>query len=616
MLATLHDKAFDDENWVYEIKWDGYRAITELNGKEVRFYSRNGISFANEYTTLYDELRKLKIKAVLDGEVVALDEQQKASFQNLQRYQQDENIQLVYYVFDILSLKGKSVENKPLLERKGILQQLLPSDNPFIRYCDHIEGKGKAFFEALKTEGLEGMIAKRADSVYREGTRSSDWLKVKHMQTEEAIIAGYTAPRSSRKYFGALVLGTYKDGRLEYIGHTGTGFTEKTLKEVYQQLQPLVTDTNPFGKKVRLNAPVTWVKPELVCNLKFTEVTKEGNRRHPVFTGLRKDKAPEEVSDGNDSAPDTDKTKTQVTRANMTGKTIAGNKATLSNLDKIYWPGEGYTKGDLLDYYDKVYPFIIKHLKGRPQSLKRNPNGINGPSFFHKDAGEHVPDWMSTFPVWSDSTDKTIDYLVCNNKSSLLYIANLGCIEINPWNSTVDSPDRPDYLVLDIDPSDNNTFDQVIECALVIKEVLDEAGVSSYCKTSGATGLHVYVPLGAKYTYEQARQFSELVATLAQERLPAFTTLERSLSKRGKNRIYIDYLQNKQGATLSCAYSVRPKPGATVSAPLDWKEVKAGLSPQQFHMKNMLQRLERKGDLFLPVLKKGVDLLKALKKWS
>ncbi|MFT3824876.1 MAG: non-homologous end-joining DNA ligase [Chitinophagaceae bacterium] len=285
-----------------------------------------------------------------------------------------------------------------------------------------------------------------------------------------------------------------------------------------------------------------------------------------------------------------------------------------TNTDKIYWPDEKFTKGNVLDYYNSVYKYIIKHLKGRPQSLFRTPNGIKGGGFFHKDAGEHVPEWVDTSPVYSESAGKTVDYIVCNNKKALQYIVNLGCIEINPWSSKTTSPDNPDYVILDLDPSAKNTFDEVINCAQVIKSILDQAGVEGYCKTSGATGIHIYIPLAGKYTYEQSRVFAELIANLTHEQIPGFTSLERSLSKRGNKNIYIDYLQNKIGATLASVYSLRPKPGAPVSMALEWKEVKKGLHPLDFNIKNALKRIEKKGDIFLPVLGKGIDMNKALKK--
>lgn len=618
MLAKLHDKAFNDPNWIFEIKWDGYRAIAEINGKNTRLYSRNGLSFEKNYPLVVAALSNIRHDCILDGEIVALDDKGVPRFQLLQQYGMDGDVPLRYYVFDLLRLDGKSTEGLPLSDRKELLKKLLPEDDTII-YCDHVAADGINFFKEVKRVGLEGMIAKRLDSTYHEHTRSSDWLKVKHMLTDEAVIAGFTAPRGGRKYFGALVLGAFEKGKLKYIGHTGTGFDDKTLKRLYAELKPLITETNPFGVKVKVNSPVTWVQPKLVCNIKFTEITSDGNRRHPVFEGLRTDKSPREVK--LEAPVETEKdepvsNKRTVNKQKDTMKTTPNTgtkKVSFTNTDKIFWPDEGYTKGDVIDYYNRMYQYIMPYLKGRPESLKRNPNGINGQAFFQKDAGEHAPEWVDTFKVWSESNDKQIDYIVCNNKPTLLYLANLGCIELNPWNSRTVKPDNPDYCILDLDPSDNNTFDQVIETALAVKEVLDKAGVASYCKTSGATGLHVYIPLGAKYDYEQCRQFAQLVAQMTNELVPDFTTLERSLSKRRKDQLYIDYLQNKKGQTLAAAYSIRPKPGATVSTPLDWKEVKIGLDPHAFNINTIQQRVEKKGDLWAPVLKKGIDMMKALK---
>jgi DNA ligase D len=288
--------------------------------------------------------------------------------------------------------------------------------------------------------------------------------------------------------------------------------------------------------------------------------------------------------------------------------------AELTHLDKIYWPDDQITKGDLLEYYSKIAPYILPYLKNRPLSLRRQPNGIDEPGFFQKDAGDHVPDWIKTVEIHAESTGKMVNYFVCNDLESLLYIANLGCIEMNPWNSTVNKLDNPDYIVMDIDPSDKNTFDEVIEVALVIKDIIDQTGMIGYCKTSGSSGLHIYIPFNKKYTYDESRDFAEIMASMVTEKLPGLTTLERSLSKRKKNQIYVDYLQNRIGQTLASAYSVRPKPGATVSAPLEWDEVKPGLTPQDFNIKNIFKRLEEKGDLFKGVLGKGVDMHKALQK--
>jgi len=384
MLAKLHESAFDDPDWVYEIKWDGYRAIADV-GKDIKLYSRNGLDFSNDYPSVYEELKKIKKGTILDGEIVAVDAAGKPSFQLIQQYAQNDRVALCYYVFDCLAVGGKSIEDKSLLERKGILEKLL-SKSDVIRYCDHISEQGKAFFKAMQQQGLEGMIAKRADSTYTEGARSNDWLKVKNVVMEEAVIAGYTEARGGRKFFGALVLGVYKKGKLIYIAHTGTGFNDKSLKTVYNDLQKLKTDKSPFDVKVPVNAPVTWVKPELVCNLKYSEITVDGHRRHPVFMGLRVDKAANEV---HEEVKDTDIVEEETTdndkqRVMEAPKLTGAKQVAFTHLDKVYWPDEGYTKGDVVNYYNTIYPYIGKYLKDRPESLLRTPNGLNDKGFFHK----------------------------------------------------------------------------------------------------------------------------------------------------------------------------------------------------------------------------------------
>lgn len=608
MLATPAEKAFDNKEWIFEIKWDGYRAIAEWVDKKLKLCSRNGLSFLEKYPAIAEAVKKISHDAVVDGEIVLLDENLKPSFQKLQHFEDNTHLPLIYYVFDLLFLDQKDIRHLPLIERKKLLKKLLRKNkNSLLQYCDHIEEKGKDFFETAVKNNLEGMIAKKADSEYKCGIRSKDWLKIKHKKSREGIIVGYTQPRRSRKHFGALVLGQYDEGELKYMGHTGTGFDEKTLKELWNRMQPLITDHSPFNQRVKVNMPVTWLKPKLVCELNFSEVTEDGLLRHPVYTGLRIDKNFTEVKRSTEEPA--------ALKENTNDKTIVVNKheVVLSNLTKLYWPDDNISKGDMIKYYEAVADYILPYLKDRPLSLKRNPNGILDEGFFHKDAGGQAPAWISKINIHSESNDKTIHYIMCNNKASLLYIANLGCIEMNPWNSTSKKIDKPTYMVIDIDPSPKNSFDEVIQTALVVKSVLDKAGADCYCKTSGATGLHVYVPMGGKYSYEQVKDFAHIIAGLTVEQLNDITTIERSLSKRN-DRIYVDYLQNRTGQTLASAYSVRPKPGAPVSAPLEWSEVKKGLSPSQFTIQNMLKRIQKKGDLFLPVLQKGIDLRKCLQK--
>lgn len=622
MFAKPGGKPFSGDDWIFELKWDGYRAVAEI-GKTVNFYSRNGLSFANKYETVFEELQTIKEAMILDGEIVVFDEEGKPNFQKLQLYSENTHLPIIYYVFDILNYKGKDVTDLPLLERKALLQRVLPKSD-IIRYCDHVEDGGEAFFEQIVSKNMEGMIAKRKESTYHIGKRTSDWLKIKHHNTEEVVIAGFTAPRGGRKHFGALVLGRYEGKELKYAGHTGTGFDDASLKDLSAKLKPLIQEKSPFKDRIKTNMPVTWVKPILVCNIKFTELTTEKIFRHPVFQGLRVDKKAIEVkadpmpavkSPLKKASPKAKK-KTVDDENEDTGTKIIrlnGNELKLTNQNKIYWPEEGYTKGDMINYYNTMYKYILPYLKDRPESLNRTPNGITNKGFYQKDAGGQAPDWVKSVKLYSESADKNIDYIICNDKATLLYLNNLGCIELNPWNSRLGSLEYPDYMVIDLDPSDKNTFEEVIDAALATKEILDKAGAKSFCKTSGSTGLHIYVPMEAQYSYEEVRDFCKIIVMMVQEMMPENTTLERSLKKRADTKMYLDFLQNRQGQTLASAYSLRPKPGATASAPLHWKEVKSGLHPSQFHIHNLPQRVEKIGDIFKPVLGKGIDILKCLK---
>lgn len=634
MLAKQTDKPFDDDDWLFEIKWDGYRAITEKRKNEILLYSRNGLNFENTYPIVADQLKSIEADAVLDGEIVVLDEEGKPDFQFLQHYSENQDRPIQYYIFDLLELNGTDTSQLPLTDRKELLQEIIPQ-NEVIKYSDHILKKGKEFFAVSKEKNLEGIMAKKADSNYYPGRRTSDWLKIKHHKTEEAIIAGYTEPSGARKYFGALILASKEGDKFKYIGHTGTGFNQKSLKEMYELLQPLVRKQSPFGKKIKTNSPVTWVKPELICEIKYTEVTAGGMFRHPVFLHLRNDKTINETnmenikntrkasgtkkqpsrSHKNEQKDTTSKSLSSKEASEETDDTYAfgKNKVKVTHPSKIYFPKEKITKKDVIDYYVSMADYILPYLKDRPESLLRHPNGITSQSFFQKDAADNTPSFVSHQLVHSESNNKDINYILCNNLATLVYLNNLGCIEINPWHSRVKSIDYPDYLMIDIDPSAKNTFDQVIEVALTVKDILDRAGAASFCKTSGATGMHVYVPTGGKYTFEQAKDFAYLICMMAHEDLKSFTSLERNLSKRGNKHIYMDYLQNRTGQTLASVYSLRPKPGATVSTPLLWDEVQKGLSPKEFTIYNILDRVKKTGDIFKDILGKGINLAKCLK---
>ncbi len=612
MLAKETDKAFDDKEWLFEIKWDGYRAIAELEGKDVSLYSRNGNNFNTAYPFVVAQLKKMNLNATLDGEITVLNLKGLPDFQLLQDYKMDNSHPIQYNVFDLLSLNGKDTCELPLIERKKLLQKLLPN-NEIIKYSDHTETNGKGLYKEATKLNLEGIMAKKANSLYYPGRRTSEWLKIKEHKTQDAIIAGFTQGRNSRKHFGALILAVKKGNTLNYIGHTGTGFDEKKLEDMMRLLKPLIRKTSPFNKRIVTNMPVTWVEPKLVCEVKYTQQTQRGSLRHPVFLHLRPDKPKEEVTEEKAITPV--KTKKNEAESGESNYSFEKIEVPVTHTQKLFWPDDKITKGDLINYYQSIANVILPYLKNRPQSLRRNPNGIKDDGFFQKDASKETPDWIETHKIYSESANKEINYILCNDKATLCYLNNLGCIELNPWHSTIKHLDNPDYLVIDIDPSKKNTFEQVIETALAIHEVFEKMKIPHFCKTSGATGMHVYVPTQQKYTYDQLKDFSHLVCIRVNEMLPRFTSLERNLQKRG-NTIYLDYLQNRRGQTIASAYSVRPFPGATVSTPLEWKEVKKGLDPSQFNIHNTAKRLQKKGDLFAGVLGKGIDLLKCLKIFS
>jgi bifunctional non-homologous end joining protein LigD len=630
MLAKEAAEAFDDSGWLYEIKWDGYRAIAETGNSPNKLYSRNGVDFSNSYPVVFNELKSIKHKAVLDGEIVILNEDGFPDFQKLQHYDDNQNFPICYFIFDLLEMDGEKLYHLPLTDRKELLKKLIP-ENDVLRFSDHVMEKGVAFFEASVQKNLEGIMAKKADGEYYPGKRTNEWLKIKNHKTADVIICGYTAPTGSRQYFGSLVLGIMKDKKLVHAGHAGSGYDDKKLKEIYELLQPLVQENSPFAEKVPVNNAVTWVKPKLICEVKFTEWTADEKLRHPVFLRIRNDKSinqitmeaqsPEKIISAKWKTSVVPKEETSAAKEKKSKKndddnyfiTDGKNKVQITHPDKIYFPDDKVTKKMVADYYQEIAPYILPFLKERPESLKRNPGGINGPGFFHKDAGENAPDFVQSFAVHSDSTNKEIDYIICNDKATLAYLNSLGCIELNPWHSTIKNPHKPDYMIIDIDPSDKNNFEQVIETANTFKKVLDKAGAKSFCKTSGATGLHIYVPMKQKYDYEEVKNFAQLLCMYVNEMLPDFTTMERNLKKRGDKKIYLDFLQNRSGQTISSVYSLRPKKGATVSMPLDWKEVKKGLTPQHFTIFNAVARIKKNPDIFKGILGAGTNIQKCLK---
>jgi len=643
MLATLVNEPFDDPDWQYEVKWDGYRALAFLNKGKVDLLSRNNKSFNEKFYPIYDLLSDWKINAVFDGEILVLNEKGISNFGSLQNWRSEADGELVFYVFDILWYEGKNLMNLQLNQRQSILNEILPTNDDRVRLGKVFKASGVDFFDAAGRMGLEGIIAKKISSTYSANYRSKEWLKIKVHKRQEVVIAGFTKNADTTKSFSSLLLGVYEKGKLQYVGKVGTGFSDKLQKTMMAQFKPIIVDKSPFESIPDVNKPsrfrpnppkakATWLKPELVCEVSFTEVTDDGVFRHPSFKGMREDKKAKEVTRevGVSTPAVLDDTETQNTHAKAIkapeGKVpktllnpkdetqvrkIKGHELKFTNLSKVYWPEDKVTKRDMFNYYYQVAEYILPYLKDRPQSLNRFPGGIHGASFYQKDVKGKAPDWAETFPYENGEGEKK-EYLVGTDEASLLWMASLGCIEMNPWFSRIQSPDHPDYCVIDLDP-DKQSFNQVVATALETKKVLDAIDVPSYCKTSGSTGMHIYIPLNAKYSYEQSQMFAKIVVNLVHQQIPEYTSLERMISAR-KGKMYLDFLQNRPGATIAGPYSLRPKIGATVSMPLHWDEVKPGLKMKDFNIFNAIDRLKVEGDLFKGVLGKGIDLMKAVDK--
>lgn len=595
MLCTLVDEPFSKDGWIFEIKWDGFRAIASKKGSKTELYSRNMHDYSTRFAEIDKAVRGLKHDVILDGEIVAVDQDGRAHFEWLFNRGVNPQGSLVYYVFDILWCDGHDLRTMPLINRKQVLKSLFPAQSGTIRVSDYVEAKGKSFFEQSQKLGLEGVVAKNASSPYRENDRGQAWLKIKNHLRQEVVIGGFTEPRGTREFIGSLLIGVYdKNGQLTYIGHSGGGIPDKERQELRRQLDKLEIKSSPFSNEALPNAPAHWVKPKLVCEVQFSEWTSEGSLRQPTFVGMRDDKDPQEIH--REIAQPT---------AKQAGEKASESQLELSHLDKVFFPKHGYTKGDLVKYYRDIAPYILPYLKNRPCSLLRSPNGINGEGFFQKNM-EHLPAWVSSADIYSEVNHGDIHWLVANNLNDLLYMVQLGCVEINPWSSRVNRLDKPDWLIIDLDP-EGVSFREVVETALVVKQVCDDWQIPCLPKTSGKTGIHIFVPTGAKYTYDQIKDLAHLIVIEVNRRLPKITSLERMPQKR-HHKIYLDYLQNRSAQTLAAPYSVRPTPDATVSAPLKWSEVTTKLKPTQFTINNMAERVKKVGDLWQPVLQKGIDL--------
>jgi bifunctional non-homologous end joining protein LigD len=614
MLATLAEPSEmpRGDGWEYEIKWDGYRIVARVSGGNADLRTRKDQDYTQRFENVAKELvRALKTPdCVVDGEVCALNDEGKPSFSAMQ--QRKPGTPIVYYVFDLLEVDGEPVIELPLSERRKRLRKLLDGRNRTVQFSQPFDD-GPALYKAAQQQRLEGIMAKRLDSPYLPGKRSRDWLKFKTHGEQEFVIAGYTRGKGRREWsFGSLVLGTYGPDGLGWAGNVGTGFDDAEIDRLLQKLRPLERDTSPFATTPKMprvrKDDVVWVEPSLVAEISFAEWTHDGRLRAPVYLGLREDKDPQEVRKevpGEAAAPIPD----------VIGK--GSRVLRLSNLDKPFWPAEGITKGDLLAYYRDVAPVVVPHIRDRPFTMKRYPDGWQGKFFFQKDKPQGMPDWIQTLNIEVTTRDRPrqrrrIDAPLVNDELALLWMVNMACIDLNTWYSRVDKLDRPDFVLFDLDPSPDVGFAETVQVALLVKEALDAFGLESFAKTSGADGMHVLVPIARRHTYDDTRQFAEIVARALASTHRGLVTTEWSKSKR--RGVLIDANQNGEGKTIASVYSVRPKEGAPVSTPLRWEEVNESLDPAAFTMDVVRRRIEEHGDLYEGVLKVKQSLGAALRK--
>ena len=647
-LASLADRPFSDPAWLFEIKWDGARTLARVQSGKVRLWSRSRREVTNEYPEI-----SAAVPAVtgghdvwLDGEIVTLDKEGRSDFQALQQRfsiikpsaELMRQIPVVYYCFDLLYCDGYDLRRVPLLERKTLLKQILQQDS-IVRFSDHELEKGKELYDLALEKQLEGILGKRIGSLYPEG-RTTSWLKFKAIRELDAVVGGWTEPRGTREHFGALLLGLYDGKKLEFICGAGSGFSGALQERVAAELKALQVEKCPFATKPVAREKAYWVKPELVARVKYGGWTEGRHLRQPTFLGFQEDRDPKECTfqkeaevvnagrakkdPGSSELARTVKTPApkRIVSAGSPAEGVAlktdkdlaeeldrgsqtevfaeldGVSLRLTNLNKAYFPGDGYTKRNLLGYYLFVSPFLVPFLRDRPLVLRRYPNGINGQAFFQKDAGKDAPGWIKTATIQSESKSKPIQYFLANDRASLLYLTNLGCIDHNPWSSRFDDPEHPDYIFFDLDPTEGTPFTTVVKLVKILAAKLEAIGMKVFLKTSGATGLHIFLPIERLYTYEQVRQFVSTIASLTMQQYPGLITLDRTVGRRPKGSIYIDAHQNSEAQSLASVYSVRAFPHAPVSTPILAAELTPTLRPETWNLSSIRRRLDETGDLW------------------
>ncbi|HEY7391110.1 MAG TPA: DNA ligase D [Bryobacteraceae bacterium] len=633
MKAEISERLPRGADWLFEIKWDGIRALAFIDDEDLRLQARSGLRCERQYPELAVMPHRIAAaQAVLDGEIAVLDKNGVARFHLIQPriMNADPNsiahlarsTPVVYFAFDLLYLDGYDLRHVPLRERRRLLEEIV-TPGEVLRISEAFPGAGEELLAAAREHGLEGIVAKHATSRY-ESKRSREWLKIKLVNEQEFVIGGFTEPQGERDYFGALMIGVYdkEPKKLRWVGNVGTGFDQKLLAHLYGRLEPLVTKECPFAERPKPDLRMTWVKPQLVCQVRFTEWTQDRRLRAPVFLGLRNDLDAREVKEEESGASSQERgvRSQEPGGGEMFGpsekeavRTINGHTLKFTNLQKVFYPDDGYTKRDVLNYYAAIAGLILPHLQDRPLSLKRYPNGITKDYFFQKDVPESFAPWLRTELIDSEHTEGQINYVFADDPAGLLYLVNLGCIDHNPWMSRSPNLDNPDFILIDLDPQEC-PFEKIVDAALLVRGVLDEIGLTGYPKTTGGRGLHIYVPVEPVYSYQETRTFAEVIARLVFDQKPDLFTTPRSVSKRQKNRVYFDYLQNGKSKTIAAPYVLRAYRGAPVATPLEWSEVRHGLQPAQFHLGNARQRFAEKGDLFAGVLEKPQRLEGAMPK--
>jgi bifunctional non-homologous end joining protein LigD len=634
MLAKLSTLPRDDGKWAVEVKWDGIRALAYCQPGRVQLQTRN----LNDVTVQYPEVRRISRAlgahdAVLDGEIVAFDENGKPSFERMQQriHNTDENVirrrmkthPVLYVIFDLLYLDGEDLTCEPYTRRRELLEGLELSGDAW-QTPGYSVGHAEELLEASKEQGLEGVMLKRVDSTYSPGKRNGTWLKVKNVSRQEMVIGGWTPGEGRRKeHLGALLVGYFEEdgGKpggskrlLRYAGKVGTGFKAADLTAIAARLAPLARRTSPFGAGPKPPKGAQFVEPRLVAEVEFRELTKEGILRHPAYKGMREDKAADEVVLEQATDPQGESLTARAVKRprKKAAVTVEDRELELSNLDKVLYPKAGFTKGELIDWYARIGEVLLPHLRGRPLTLKRYPNGVEGKHFYEKRCPSHRPDWVTTASVWSDRHKGEIDYCVVEDLPTLVWLANLADIELHTSLSKAEAIERPTAMVFDLDPG---APADVIDCAQVavwLRGLFEQLGLSCHPKTSGSKGMQLYVPLNSDVTYDDTKPFAKAVAETLEKKFPDRIVSQMSKAKR-PGKVLIDWSQNDRHKTTVCVYSLRAKERPTVSTPLEWDEVTAALEAGEaealvFDHAAVLERVAAKGDLFAPLLSEEQEL--------